>query len=140
MDNKTCMILLLGFIFVIVCSTNNSLEGLNNNIGTKMQKQITPIEYTLNSRNEVLKEYPGFFSDRMVLMNYDTTNDYIADISKKYPKLKDTTTYITEVNNANTIKIIKENNKLQDKQYTTNNPEYVVKVFPYCIGMLIPSC
>lgn len=120
MDNKTCMILLLGFIVVIVCSTNNSLEGLNNNIGTKMQKQITPVEYTLNNRNEMLNEHLGFKSDKTVLNNYDKTNDNIADISKNYPKLKDTTTYITDVNNANTIQIINENNKLQHKQYTTN--------------------
>ena len=120
MDNKTCMILLVGFIFVIVFSNNNSLERMTN-IGLDMQKQINPVEYTLNSRNEMLNEHPGFRTNKNVLNNFDKTNDNIADIGKQYPKLKDTTDYISEVNNANIIQIIDKNNRLQNKQYNTNN-------------------
>ena len=120
MDKKTCMILLVGFIFVIVFTNNNSLEGITN-IGLRMQNQIDPVKYTLNSRNEKLSENPGFKTNNKVLSNYDKTNDNIADIGKYYPKLKDTTNFITEVNNANIIEIIKENNRLENKQYKTNN-------------------
>jgi hypothetical protein len=120
MDKKTCMILLVGFIFVIVFTNNNSLEGITN-IGLRMQNQIDPVKYTLNSRNEKLSENPGFKTNNKVLSNYDKTNDNIADIGKHYPKLKDTTNFITEVNNANIIEIIKENNRLENKQYKTNN-------------------
>ena len=120
MDKKTCIILLVGFIFVIVFSNNNSLERMSN-IGLDMQKQIDPVEYTLNSRNENLSEDPGFKSNNKVINNYDKTNDNIADIGKYYPKLNDTTNYISEVNNANIIKIIKQNNSLENKQYNTNN-------------------
>ena len=120
MDKKTCIILLVGFIFVIVFSNNNSLERMSN-IGLDMQKQIDPVEYTLNSRNENLSEDPGFKSNNKVINNYDKTNDNIADIGKHYPKLNDTTNYISEVNNANIIKIIKQNNSLENKQYNTNN-------------------
>jgi hypothetical protein len=120
MDKKTCMILLVGFIFVIVLSNNNSLEGLSS-IALSMQKQIDPIEYTLNSRNEKLSENPGFKTNNKVLSNYDKTNDNIADIGKYYPKLNDTTNYISEVNNANIIEIIKQNSRLENRQYNTNN-------------------
>ena len=120
MDKKTCMILLVGFIFVIVLSNNNSLEGLSS-IALSMQKQIDPIEYTLNSRNEKLSEHPGFKTNNKVINNYDKTNDNIADIGKYYPKLNDTTNYISEVNNANIIEIIKQNSRLENRQYNTNN-------------------
>jgi hypothetical protein len=120
MDKKTCMILLVGFIFIIVFSNNNSLEGMSN-IGLNMQKQIYPVKYTLNKRNEKLSEDHGFKSNNKVLNNYDKTNDNIADIGNHYPKLNDTTNYISEVNNANIIEIIKENSRLENKQYNTNN-------------------
>ena len=119
MDKKTCMILLVGFIFVIVFSNDNSLEGMSS-IALNMQEQIDPIEYTLNNRNEKLSEHPGFKTNNKVINNYDKTNDNIADIGKYYPKLNDTTNYISEVNNANIIKIIKQNNGLETKQYKTN--------------------
>lgn len=119
MDKKTCMILLVGFIFVIVLSNNNSLEGMGS-IALSMQEQIDPIEYTLNSRNEKLSEHPGLKTNNKVINNYDKTNDNIADISKYYPKLNHTTNFISEVNNANIIEIIKKNNRLENKQYKTN--------------------
>ena len=55
-----------------------------------------------------------------IVATYDKTNDNIADIGKYYPKLNHTTNYISEVNNANIIKIIKQNNGLENKQYKTN--------------------
>ena len=65
MDKKTCMILLVGFIFVILFSNDNSLEGMSS-IALSMQKQIDPIEYTLNSRNEKLSENPGLKNNNKV--------------------------------------------------------------------------
>ena len=89
MDKNTCIIVVLGFIFVILCSlNNNSLEEITN-IGIKIQNQIDPIEYTLNTRHKMLNEHPGLKSDKNVLNNYDKTNNNIALISKNYPQLKD---------------------------------------------------
>ena len=124
MDKKTCMILLLGFIFVVILSNyTNALEGLvnYNYVAKQMTKNIKPMEKTLTSRSINMYLRPGLHSNNRVIDNYKTTQSKINDISKNTPFLSNTINQINGVNNANTVSIISKNDLLQDKQYTTNN-------------------
>ena len=124
MDKKTCMILLLGFIFVVILSNYaNPLEGLANYnyVAQKMTKDIRPMEQTLTARSMYMNETPGLHSNNSVINNYDTTQSNINDISRMTPLLSSTINRINGVNNANTASIISKSDLLQDKEYTTNS-------------------
>ena len=124
MDKKTCMILLLGFIFVVILSNyTNPLEGLANYnyVAQKMSTNIIPMEQTLTNRSNNMNLNPGLHSNNQVINNYKTTQSKINDISKNMPSLSKTINQIDGVNNANTASIISKNDLLQDKQYTTNS-------------------
>ena len=124
MDKKTCMILLLGFIFVVILSNyTNPLEGLANYnyVAQKMSTNIIPMEQTLTNRSNNMNLNPGLHSNNQVINNYKTTQSKINDISKHMPSLSNTINQIDGVNNANTASIISKNDLLQDKQYTTNS-------------------
>ena len=123
MDKKTCMILLLGFIFVILLSNyTNALEGLTNKnyVTQKMIRGINPIKPILNSRRYAMRNYPGLNSNNNVIENYDATQSKIKDISDNTAKLSETINYINGVNNANTASIISKDELLQDNHYITN--------------------
>ena len=125
MDKKTCMILLLGFIFVVILSNyTNPLEGLanyNNYVAQKMPKDIRPMDQTLTARSMYMSAIPGLHSNNIFINNYDTTQSNVNDISRMTPLLSNTINRINGVNNANTASIITKSDLLQDKEYTTNS-------------------
>ena len=123
MDKKTCMIVLLGFIFVVLLSNNmNPLEGLANYnyVAQKMSGNIIPMEQTLTNRSNNMTLNPGLHSNNQVINNYKRTQLKINDISRDMPSLSNTINQIDGVNNANTASIISKDELLQDNHYITN--------------------
>jgi len=70
MDKKTCCILLIGLIFVILLTKNNNyLEGFTKNVADKMSGEITTINKQLNNNKTELDNNSGVHTDDTIVTN-----------------------------------------------------------------------
>lgn len=104
MDKKTYMILLVGFIFVILLSNNNSLEALTcNQLQRKITGNIKNIKYNLRHNNKSLKKLKNIDNKTTSLMKHGRR------VNKCYNK------YIG-VNNQTTRQLLQKGAHLQGSE------------------------
>ena len=98
MDKKTCMILLVGLIFVVLLTNTGSyLEGLETDSQSAMQDSIDGIKPELDDRQAQLDSDPGMTSNSMVMDNYTDTATQITGLQSQYSDLD--TEHTTTSNN-----------------------------------------
>lgn len=106
MDKKTCMILLVGLIFVVLLTnTGRYLEGLESSSQSAMQDSIDGIKPDLDDRQAQLDSDPGMTSNSMVMDNYTDTATQITGLQSQYSDLDEehTTTSNNIDDNSSTM-------------------------------------
>ena len=107
MDKKTCMILLIGLIFVVLLTnTGNYLEGLETNDQSDIQDTINEIKPNLDDLQTQLDSNPGMTTNAMVIDNYTANNALLTGLQSQYSDVDD--------ENSNTSDAIDENSQSMD--------------------------
>ena len=107
MDKKTCMILLIGLIFVVLLTnTGNYLEGLETNDQSDIQDTINEIKPNLDDLQTQLDSNPGMTTNAMVIDNYTANNAQLTGLQSQYSDVDD--------ENSNTSDAIDENSQSMD--------------------------
>ena len=107
MDKKTCMILLIGLIFVVLLTnTGNYLEGLETNDQSDIQDTINEIKPNLDDLQTQLDSNPGMTTNAMVIDNYTANNAQLTGLQSQYSDEDD--------ENSNTSDAIDENSQSMD--------------------------
>ena len=121
MDKKTCMILLLGLIFVVLLTnTGNYLEGLETSDESTMQDSIKIIKPVLDDRETLLDSNPGISSNAVVIDNYMVTGTKINGLQSQYSDLNKTDTTQPGINSNSRI-MYRKTSELASQYNTLNN-------------------
>ena len=121
MDKKTCMILLLGLIFVVLLTnTGNYLEGLETSDESTMQDSIKIIKPVLDDRENLLDSNPGISSNAVVIDNYMVTGTKINGLQSQYSDLNKTDTTQPGINSISRI-MHRKTSELASQYNTLNN-------------------
>jgi hypothetical protein len=123
MDKKTCMILLVGLIFVVLLTNTGSyLEGLESSSQSGMQDSIDDIKPDLDNRQTQLDSNPGMTSNSMVVDNYADTATQITSLQSQYSDLDSENTVTSNSIDVNSNSMTESTGQLTN-QYNILNGE-----------------
>ena len=149
MDKKTCMIVLVGIIFVVLLSKNTTLEPLTcNELQSQVTDDIRSIKHKMNHNNLTLNNLNTIDADTTSLISQNTPitncyNKYIGvnnqsarEIIDKKNHLNETETVVST--HLNNIDLSLE--KVNDSQVMYNKYSYDTVVWGIVtVGLLVTT-